>query len=317
MADVPVTPAAPVVETTKATEGAKVADSKSTAASSSTPAVKERVFTINGKEWPESQLAQRIQKAEGLEKRVADADKYEKAFNNFAANVDDPAKFLALLDSKEFKYDEDKQTALLKTMLDSKKPKLVQAVKQWLYENEVEPSTLTDEQRKLRELERENTKFKTEAQKLADRQKADELDAKSREIWNDYRVKIGAGIKAEGLPETEAMVVRIARKAMLMRRAGQPADISGATKAVKTELNAEYLLNLDKATAEEIVNLLPESVLKKVNTAYVNKLKKGQSPVEEKKEPSGTPFKRGTKAEKSNKENKDFWKNAGRGVFAA
>lgn len=95
-------------------------------AESAVPAIPAgQVFKINGKEWKEADLAQRIQKAEGLEKRVADADRYEKAFNNFAAKVEDPAQFLQLLDSKEFKYDEDKQAALLKSMLETKKPKLV------------------------------------------------------------------------------------------------------------------------------------------------------------------------------------------------
>lgn len=280
------------------------------------PAVKEQIFKINGKDWPESQLAQRLQKAEGLEKRVADADRYEKAFNNFAAKVEDPTQFIALLDSKEFKYDEDKQAALLKTMLETKKPKLVQAVKQWLYENEVEPSTLTDEQRKLRQFEKENQKLKSEAQQLEDRQKADELAAESRRIWDDYRVKIGAGIKAEGLPETEAMVARIARKAMLMRRAGQPADIGSAVKSVRTELQAEYMSNLDKASATELLNLLPESILKKINAAYVTQLKKAGAAETTKEEPTGHPFKRKTKQEATSKENKDFWRNASRGIFA-
>lgn len=276
-----------------------------------------QTFTINGKAWSEADLAQRIQKAEGLEKRVADADRYEKAFNSFAAKVEDPAQFLSLLDSKEFKYDEDKQSMLVKAMLDTKKPKLVQAVKQWLYENEVEPSTLTEEQRKFRELEKENTRFKSEAQKAEEKRLADEQNTEAQKIWNDYRVKIGQGIKTEMLPETEAMVARVARKALLMRRAGQPADIVAACKSVKTELQAEYFTNLDKASAEEIVNLLPESILKKVNQAYVNRLKKAQEPEKDKEPSDARPFKRKTKVEATKKEDKDFWKNAGRGVFAA
>jgi hypothetical protein len=308
-------PAAPAAPVTPAQAPAKT-DAPAKAQEGAKPT--GQIFKINGKDWSEGDLAQRIQKAEGLEKRVADADKYEKAFNNFAAKVDDPQQFVELLNSPQFKYDEDKQAALMKSMLESRKPKLVHAVKQWLYENEVEPATLTEEQRRLRELERENNRFKTDAQKAADRQKADELAAESRKIWNDYRVKIGAGIKAEGLPETEMMVARIARKAMMMRKAGQPADIAAATKSVRTELQAEYMSNLDKATAEELLNLLPESVLKKINTAWVNKLKKANPEPKDKVDVGEQrPFKRGTKMEKTTKENKDFWKNVGRGMFAA
>lgn len=277
-----------------------------------------QMFKINGKDWSESDLAQRIQKAEGLEKRVADADRYERAFTNLTSKMEDPEQFVALLDLPEFKYDEDKQAALVQKMLGSKKPKLVAAVKQWLWENEVEPGTLTEEQRKLRDLEKENNRFKTEAQKAEDIRKAEELRVESEKIWNDYRVKIGAGIKAEKLPETEGMVARIARKASLYRRSGQPADIPAAIQMVKAELQAEYLQNMGTATDEEILNLLPEEVLKKINSAYVNKLKaatKGTDP--EKIETGDHPFKRQTKQEKSSKDNKEFWKNVGRGMFAA
>lgn len=300
----PAIPASPAAAPAKPSEGAK-------------PEVKGQIFKINGKDWSESDLAARIQKAEGLEKRVQDADRYEKAFANLDAKMGDPEQFVELLNSPEFKYDEDKQAALVKTMLGSKKPKLVAAVKQWLFENEVEPSSLTEEQRRLRQLEQENNKFKTDAQKVEERKKSEAMKAESQKIWSDYRIKIGAGIKTEGLPETEGMVVRIARVAMLQRRAGHPADIPTAVKTVKAQLQSEYLANMDKASEAEILSLLPESVLKKINAAYVNKLK-AANPVPEKPTVSEQrPFKRTTKQEKTSKENKDFWKNVGRGQFAA
>ncbi len=312
-----VTAAPAAASPTPASTPATAKTSEVKPAAGAAPAVKERVFTINGKEWAESQLAQRLQKAEGLEKRVQDADRYEKAFANLDAKMSDPEQFVALLDSPEFKYDEDKQTALVKTMLGSKKPKLVAAVKQWLYENEVEPGLMTEEQRAAREDRIARQQAESKLKKIDDEQKTAAQQAEQQRIWNDYRVKIGTGIKAEGLPETEAMVVRIARKAMLMRRANQPADISAAVKSVKTELQAEYLQNMDKASEEELLNLLPESILKKINSAFVNKMKKASS-VSEPEKPSASehPFKRQTKQEKTSKENKDFWKNVGRGQYA-
>lgn len=274
------------------------------------PAVKERVFLIDGKEWPESKLAQRIQKAEGLEKRVADADKYEKAFNSFVERTQDPTKFIELLNTPDFQYDEEKQASLVRAMLGSKKPKLIAAVKEWLYENEVEPASMTAEQRRLRELENENKQFKTRADQQEQEQKTAAQQVEQNRIWDDYRVKIGAGIKAEGLPETEGMVVRIARKAMLQRRANQPADIATATKMVKAELQAEYLQNMESASDEQILSLLPESLLKKINTAFLKRIKKvEQEPIED---VAGRPVKKvkGADAQK----NKDFWKNIGRGI---
>lgn len=279
-------------------------------------APKEKTYIINGKEWPESQLAQRIQKAEGLEKRVADADRYEKAFANLDAKMNDPEQFVALLDSPEFKYDEDKQASLVRTMLTSKKPKLIAAVKQWLYENEVEPATMTEEQRKAREDRIARAEAEGKLKKIDDENKTAVQRAEQQRIWNDYRIKIGSGIKTEGLPETEGMVVRVARKAMLMRRAGQPADIPNAVKAVKQELQAEYLLNMDKASDDEILNLLPENVLKKINAAYIKKLKAANPEPAKPELKEQSPFKRATKEEASSKENKEFWKKVGRGVYA-
>lgn len=315
MADVPVV-AAPVAPATpaapaKATEGAKPA------VAGATPEVKAgQIFKINGKDWTETDLAARIQKAEGLEKRVQDADRYEKAFANLDAKMSDPEQFAELMNAPEFKYDEDKQSVLIKHMLSSKKPKVVQAIKQWLYENEIEPATLTEEQRKFRDMERENNRFKTEAQKAEEGKKAEALRAESEKIWNDYRVKIGTGLKEANLPETEGMVVRIARKAQLMRRAGHPADIPGAVAAVKSDLQSEYLNNMEKATDDQLLALIPETVLKRINAAYIAKLKAGGEP-EKIETKDAHPFKRKTREESTSKENKDFWKNAGRGIFAA
>lgn len=296
----PVAPAAAPETPAAVEEGSKPAVAAS----------KERVFLIDGKEWPESKLAQRIQKAEGLEKRVADADKYEKAFNSFVERTQNPETFIALLDSPDFKYDEEKQAGLVKAMLSSKKPRLITAIKEWLYENEVEPASMTPEQRKMRELENENKQFKTQRQKQEDEQKTATQQAETQRIWNDYRVKIGEGIKTEGLPQTEAMVARVARVAMLQRRAGQPADILSATKMVKQQLQAEYLQNLESATDDQVLSLLPESVLKKINAAFLKRVKKQeQEPIEDM---AGRPVKKVKAGD--DKKNKDFWKNIGRGV---
>ena len=294
-------PAEPV----KATEGAKLAGTK------------ERVFLINGKEWPESQLAQRIQKAEGLEKRVQDADRYEKAFQNFAAKVDDPQQFIELLGSKEFKYDEDKQSAMLTAMLNTKKPKLVAAVKQWLFENEIEPSSLTEEQRRLRELEKENQKFKTEAQKKEEAEKSAKLAAESKAIYQEYIKKISEGLKANNLPLHEFVVKMALNYAKVQRvNANQPFDISGAMKYTKDFLNS-INADVEKWDDATILNAYSENALKKINQAYINRLKKSAKLTEEPAKPGAEqhPFKRKTKQEATSKENKDFWKNAGRGVF--
>lgn len=313
MADTATAPvAAPATAATTTPDAGKPA-SEATKPPEGVTAPKERIFKINGKDWPESQLAQRIQKAEGLEKRVADADKYEKAFNSFVQQAQDPVKLLELLNNpKALQYDDNKQEALVNAMLESKNPRIVQTVKNWLYKNEVEPASLTPEQRQAREdkMARETAEAKLRA--FEEQQTKAAQEAETQRIWSDYRVKIGQGIKEAGLPETEMMVVRIARKAQMMRRAGQPANIQQAVASVKADLQSEYMTNLDKATDDELLNLLPESVLKKINAAFVKRLKKEEPAKIE----SNPPLKRGKKAEKVTKDGKDFWRDVGRGLFA-
>ena len=276
----------------------------------------ERTFKvkIGGKEeiWSERKVLERAQKSEGAELAMKRAAQMEQAFTNFVAQAQDPTKLLALLsDPKALQYDESKQEALLTAMLNSKNPRIVQTAKKWLYENEVEPATLTEEQRKLRELE----KFKTDRDAAdaarAEQEKAEQQRAEAEKIWNDYRIKIGTGLKAEGLPENEAIVARVARKAALMRRVNQPADIPLAIKMVKEDWRQEFIKLMTGMNEDQILAMYPEEVLKTINKAFLKRLK-GAS--EETEPPKGEAPRRKERSAEDSKKNKEFWKNLGRGV---
>lgn len=241
------------------------------------------------------------------------AAQMEQAFENFVSQSSDPTKLLALLENPQgLQYDEAKQEALLKAMLSSKRPSLVKAAKEWLYENEVEPQTLTPEQLKMRELE----KFKTERERQDEAKKREEEQTKQQEevqkVWNDYRVKIGNGLKAEGLPESEALVARIARKAQMMRRAGQPADIAGAVKMVKEEWRQEFIHLMTGMTEDQILSMYPEETLKTINKAFMKRLK-GAADGEVPKDEGAFNTPRKVSKEDSQK-NKNFWRDISRGT---
>lgn len=292
MADSPIiTPEAPVV--TPETPASKAPEVKvvATPAADKAPGSKERMYKvkINGKEevWPESKVLERAQKSEGAEVAMKRASQLEAAFENFVATSQDPLKLIELLSNpKALGYDESKQVALFQAMMASKKPAMVQAVKKWLYDNEVEPSTLTPEERKMRELEA----FKTETEKKNEERTRLEEEANQKaeteRFFNDYKKKIWDGIQANKLPQTELMVARVTRKIQLMRKAGIPGDVAKACEFVRQELTNEYSEHLLKASDEDILNLLPVGVAEKVNKAYLKRLK-GEDP--DKIESGGSP----------------------------
>lgn len=266
----PVTPEvtpAPVTPEVKPVEG-----------SAKPAATNERMYKvkINGKdeEWPESKVIERAQKSEGAEAAMKTSAELQKAFNAFVAQAQNPADLLKLLAHPSMKYDDDKQEMLVKSMLNSKNPRIINAVKEWIYKNEIEPKTMDPKDLKLRELEA------YKADQEAARKKADEEAEESKKAdavkraWNDYRVRIGTEIKANGLPETEATVARVARYALLYSRAGKPVDLTDCAKRVKADLIAESNERYSKADDDNILDLLPEGMAERINKALVNRLKK-------------------------------------------
>src|ERR1051326_6220247 len=120
---------------------------------------------VNGKEeeWTQAQLIERAQKSAGAEEAMKKADALDKAFNNFVSNAQDPEKLLGLLQHPSLKYDEAKQEVLVTKLLSSKSPKILHAVKKWLWENEIQPATMDPKERELAELRAAKEKYEREA----------------------------------------------------------------------------------------------------------------------------------------------------------
>jgi hypothetical protein len=269
------TPIVPIVPETP------VAGAPEVKAGEGKPTTPERMYTVkvNGKEeqWPESKVIERAQKGEGAEVAMQRSAQLEKAFNAFVSQASDPMKLLGLLEHPSMKYDEEKQEMLVKAMMNSKKPRIINAVKQWIYENEIEPKTLDPKDLELRELKA----FKASQEKIhAEQEKeraAAEDEAKVKHAWNDYRTRIGAEIKTIGLPETESTVARIARYALLYTKAGKPVDLADCAKRVKSDLIAEQNERYSTATEDNILDLLPEGMAERINKALMKRLKKSET----------------------------------------
>lgn len=232
---------------------------------------------INGKEeeWTQAQLIERAQKSAGAEEAMKKADALDKAFNNFVASAQDPEKLLTLLQHPSLKYDETKQEVLVTKLLGSKNPKIIHAVKKWLWENEIQPATMDPKERELAELRALKEKNEREASERKEREETTAKQIAVAKKWNEFRLAIGEGLKAEGLPQAEAVVARVARYALLQTRAKKPIDIADCVKRVKADLQSEYETRFKGLTEDNILDHIPAGIAELINKAYLKRLKGG------------------------------------------
>lgn len=307
MADAAVTaPAAPTPEATPAPVDPNA------------PKAGEKVYEIKypdgrvekrGESW----IQDRAQKSIGLEQRVTAADKYEKAFNNFVAKVQDPSQLVELLNHPDLKYDEDKQAALITSALGSKKPKVIEAVKRWLYENEVEPELLKKDDPK--EYERREWQRKAEAleneKSKREKETKDAEDAKNVEdIKQAYRVKLGESFTKSGLPTNDYLVRQVMEKARLYVKAGKHPDFDNCCKLVQSEFVEQVKSVLGSAKVENILSLMDGETPKKVNEALMKAVDRKDAPL---KLDGERPKKR--EKPKTSTEKKQWLRNLERGII--
>lgn len=281
------------------------------------PKAGEKVFEIKypdgriekrGESW----IQERAQKSIGLEKRVSDAAKYEQAFNNFVAKVQNPSQLLELLNHPDLKYDEEKQEALITSMMASKKPRIIEAVKRWIYENEVKPSLMDPKDREL--MEWKNKADVLESDKLKREKELREVEEANNvaEIKEAYRVKLGEAFVKSGLPSQDYLVRQVLQKAQLYTKAGKHPDFENCCKLVQAEFIDQVKMVLGSATVDNILGLLDGETPKKINQALMKAIDKKDVPPKLDEERSTTPRKR--EKERTPQEKRKWLKNLERGI---
>jgi hypothetical protein len=314
-ATIPTGTDAPAIEAGKGSGAAP--EGGITPSAAPTPKPGERLYTvkINGKEeqWPESKVLERAQKAEGAEKAMERANEMERAFTRFVQQAQDPKELLKLLDSPGIKYDEEKQEALMTAMLNSKNPRILTAVKRWIYENEIEPSTLDPKDRKIRELEAFKKQQEADELGRTNEQKEKARQAAIEKSWNHYRTEIGKELTAVGLPLKEATVARTARYALLQKRAGVAVDLKDCAARVKADMIAEFIETQKDVSDDNILDIVGEDMAKRINSAFLKRIKKTQG---DETAPNVVGQRRANKPKERTKEEIRQWrKNLDRGII--
>lgn len=238
------------------------------------PKVNERQFEIvrpDGQKQTitESQLIERYRKAEGLESRVQQAAKLEQAMNNLVAQIQDPSQLMKLLENPALKYDEEKQEALAKSLMSTKNPKIIGAVKKWIYDNELEDP----EKREVRELREFKEAQEKRNRELEEQERTRREQEQTEQYWAQFRAKVGEELTTQGLPQKEAIVGRVARYAMLYRRAGRDIDFKDCVLRVKNDLINEYKQIHSDSNEDNILDRVPPELAEMINKALIKRLK--------------------------------------------
>lgn len=267
----------PIVTPTPAPEaGATSAPEGEAKPGAATPAEETYTVKINGEErkMTRAQIIEAASRSEGATAAMKQAAEVNKAFSNFVAQAQNPEQLLTLLQHPSLKYDEEKQEVLVTKLLSSKSPRVVNAVKKWIYDNEIAPKLMDPKEREIQEKNERLAKYEKDE---ADRKASEEQTKKQlavQKAWNDYRVKIGDGLKAEGLPATEATVARVARYALLQSRAKKEVDVADCVKRVKADLVREHEERYQGMDDDKILDMLPEKLAERIHKAYLKRLTK-------------------------------------------
>ena len=237
------------------------------------------ILKVNGKEEkvPLSKIIERAQKSEGAEAAMQKAAQIEKAFTNFASLVKTPQGLQQILSNPALGVD---KKALLRGMLSSNDPDVVDEAKKYIFHSQVVP-TLPEEQRagflqqkELEELRAMRTEQEAEKKRQLELQKAQEVQKGVQAAFQQNLIDIRKAISTEGLPETEPIIARIARYILVSRRTGKPLSAAESASRVKADLQTEWQSRLLSAKDDdELLSIIPEDTARKINAALMKRLK--------------------------------------------
>jgi copper chaperone CopZ len=244
-----------------------------------------RKIKVGDIEYDEAVLRQKIEKADGADRRFLEAANARKeALRVFKLAKTDPRKFLELtgLDPKKYAYDE----------------------------------VAKDIQEKLRdpkevELERANERLKAfEAKEAAEKQRFEEqrLEQQAKALEQKFHQEIiGALENHPAIPKNGFSVAKIAKYIDTVRsKTGVLLSAEEVANTVEQDIKMETMGLLKGATAEQLMALIGEEGMATIRKYDIEKLK---NPLKNNNTTPGTNQSSSQKEERKAKNSRDFWKD--------
>lgn len=157
---------------------------------------------------------------------------------------------------------------------------------EWYFKNVVQPLKMTPEERRLSELEKENSKFKSEKQQIEENRIKAENKQRFDAALNQLKANVAEAMNESGLPSNDTplgaemarMVADAMRVAYFQRKVITPKQAIEQVRSRIKSVQASYYDHLD---GEALVKELGEANTEKVKK-YLLKLVKAVDPVQKK-----------------------------------
>jgi hypothetical protein len=257
---------APADSGAKAQQGAPMteAGSKPTGKATdaaATPPPKTYEVKVNGKiqRMTEDEVLARARMAEAAEQRFNEAAKIKKSAEAAIGRIRDPEQMM---------------DALMDPALGLSKDQIRQKFEEWYEREFIEPEKLTEDQKKLREAEKQIKKYADEAkQREQAKQQAEqeELTAKAR---GEIQQQIIEALETNALPKTNFTVRRLAYWIQRNQANGFNAPTSLLVSQVRNEFNSSMRDMVESADGEALVQLLGDGIIQKLRKYDLEQLRK-------------------------------------------
>ncbi len=167
--------------------------------------------------------------------------------------------------------------ALMDPALGLTKDQIRDAFESWYHKEYIEPSTLSEDQRKNRELETQLKKYQEE-EKLQKQKAEQDEEQKLTNQQRDYLQKqIVDAMESSGLPKTKFFASRMAFYMRQNAMNGWEAPIDMIVKQVKNERQSIMSDMSDGASAEQLISLLGDGVINKIRQHDLKQLREKRS----------------------------------------
>jgi hypothetical protein len=251
---------------------AKVADPKPAESKPATPDAYE--VPVNGKpvKLTASEIAEMVRDRsiyQGGYKKLEEAASLRKEAQSVLDNIKDPKEAIKFITSK---LPQDQVRA---------------AFEDWYAENVIKPSEMTPEQRRIAELERENSDYKKFKEQQAQREEQEKQRAADEQLVRSLQAELIEFAKSTGLPQDKNTLRRVAYMMRLNESKGINATPELISKQVWGQLKDDVKSATQGLDGDRLIEVLGDELVKKIRTHDINRIRarRGMGQTENKPEP--------------------------------
>jgi hypothetical protein len=199
----------------------------------------------------------------------------DRASLSYAAQqkFDEASKIRKEDEAKKARYKENRFQSFLDATEDLSPEQRRAEIEKFYTEQYIEPETLSPSEKRLKEVEAENKKYKDEREK-ADRQRKHEDDAKATNSEREsMQTQIIDAIEKSGLPKSKHVVSRVAAYMRENLKNGWEAPMEMIVRQVKAERQQAYRDEIKDSSAEQMIELLGEDFVNKIRKFDLERLR--------------------------------------------